>query len=233
MISVAMATYNGEKYIKKQLISVLKNISADDEIVISDDGSNDKTLDIIYSFRDQRIKVFKGEGKGINKNFANAISKCNGYYIFLCDQDDYWYSNKISIVMDVFKRENCVLVVHDARIVNEKDEVIFDSFFDHRIMKKGIFNNWLKNCYHGCLMAFKKSIIDQILPIPSKGGFHDQWIGIIAEMTGEVYFLNKKLMDYYRRNDNASCFKGISTGKRIYNRFWLLLNLINFRFLRK
>ena len=83
-ISVAMATYNGEQYIEEQLKSVLKQLNDNDEIIISDDGSTDSTMNIIDGIGDCRIKVFKGPGKGVKKNFENAIRQCKGKYIFLC-----------------------------------------------------------------------------------------------------------------------------------------------------
>ena len=76
MISVAMTSYNGEKYIKHQMESVLANLQEDDEVIVSDDGSSDKTLEIIQSFNDSRIKIVLGPGEGINKNFENAIKHC-------------------------------------------------------------------------------------------------------------------------------------------------------------
>ena len=89
-ISVAMATYNGEKYIKKQIESILINLNKDDELIISDDGSKDKTLDIIKSIKDKRIKIISGPKQGVIKNFENALNNCTGEYIFLSDQDDIW-----------------------------------------------------------------------------------------------------------------------------------------------
>lgn len=110
MISVAMASFNGEKYIKKQILSILDNLNEDDELVISDDGSTDCTLQIIKEFQDSRIKLIKGNHEGINKNFENAIVHCMGDYIFLSDQDDEWYPSKVSTVMKYFNdNPSCVL----------------------------------------------------------------------------------------------------------------------------
>ena len=96
MISVCIATYNGEKYIKQQLLSILKQIKVNDEIIISDDHSTDKTFNIIKSFNDTRIKFFlNNKGKGYTRNFENALEKAHGDIIFLSDQDDIWIDNKV------------------------------------------------------------------------------------------------------------------------------------------
>ena len=124
-VSVAMATYNGEKYIKEQIQSILDNLMQDDELIISDDGSNDKTLDIISAFNDDRIKVINGPKNGIKQNFSNAIEKTTGDIIFLSDQDDIWMKDKVKKVLEQFeKKSDVTLIVHNAKIVNEKLEEI-------------------------------------------------------------------------------------------------------------
>ena len=95
-ISVCIATYNGERYIREQLDSILSQLSLDDEVIISDDGSKDSTIEIISSYLDSRIKVFKNNGKhGYVGNFENALNHSSGDFIFLSDQDDIWELQKI------------------------------------------------------------------------------------------------------------------------------------------
>ena len=101
MISVCIATYNGEKYIKEQLDSILPQLKKLDEIIISDDKSKDKTLKIIKTLNDSRIKIFTNPKKGLISNFENAITKSSGDYIFLSDQDDIWHENKIQFYLTV------------------------------------------------------------------------------------------------------------------------------------
>ena len=97
MISVCIATYNGEKYIKEQLDSIIPQLGHEDEIVISDDGSSDSTLDIINSINDERIRITVNQGKhGVNSNFNNALLHAKGDFIFLADQDDIWLSGKVA-----------------------------------------------------------------------------------------------------------------------------------------
>ena len=109
MISVCMATYNGEKYIRDQLDSIICNLNEkEDEIIISDDGSCDRTLDIINEYVNcypGMIKIVEGPHKGVVKNFEHAISIAQGEYIFLSDQDDIWENNKVTKVMNCFDKK--------------------------------------------------------------------------------------------------------------------------------
>ena len=99
MISICIATFNGEHYIKDQLLSILPQLTVHDEVIISDDNSSDKTIKIIEEFNDLRIKIYYNNPlkKGYSNNFENALSKSNQQLIFLCDQDDIWFNNKIQI----------------------------------------------------------------------------------------------------------------------------------------
>lgn len=226
MISVAMASYNGEKHIKKQISSILSNLSEIDELVISDDGSTDKTIEIIESFNDKRIRLIYGARKGVNQNFANAISNCKGDYIFLSDQDDIWYSNKVDSVMKIFnKNKNCVLVQHNAKVVDENGNILINSFAKHRKVRAGFLKNWMRNSYHGCCMAFKKDLVINILPMPQKGCFHDQWIGLIANLKGNTIFCDTILMEYKRFENNASSFTHYPFIKQLKNRIIIMINI--------
>lgn len=228
-ISVAMATYNGEKYIKEQIETILKNLKDDDELVISDDGSSDMTVEIIKSFNDKRIKLIDGPKNGLKKNFENAIKNTMGDYIFLSDQDDIWMEDKVEKVIECFNSNNYILIQHDAIVVDENDNVIFDSFAEHRKVKTGIIKNLIKNSYHGCCIAFRKELKDRILPIPNNVYLHDQWIGMIAELEGKTYFLNEILMKYRRHSENNSSFKHLPVIKMFINRVNYTKELIKYK----
>ena len=217
-ISVAMATYNGEKYIKEQIDSILNQKIPVDEIIVSDDGSTDNTLNILREYRNEKIKIIDGPKKGIKQNFANAIKNTTGDVIFLSDQDDIWEKEKTMEIMQVFKNNNYSLIVHNATIVDENlDEIGLDTF-SWRKSGPGVIKNIIKNTYIGCCMAFKKEIVDYILPIPNTIEMHDQWIGILNEKHGKSYFLNKKLIKYRRHRNNFSNMTHHSLNKMIFNR---------------
>ena len=226
--SIVMATYNGEKYIEKQIDTILENMNNSDELIISDDFSTDNTRNIInkYIEKDSRIKLIDGPKKGVKQNFANGIKEAKGRYIFLSDQDDIWKDDKINKVLECFEKEKCVVVVHDAQVINENEEDIISSFFEHRKSGSGIIKNIWKNTYIGCCMAFKSSIKEKILPIPNNIEMHDQWIGIIGEKEGKSFFLKEKLINYRRHSGNVSQMKHYGIIKMIRNRIFLLIKLI-------
>ena len=128
MISVCLASYNGEKYIKEQLDSILSQLNDEDELIVSDDGSTDSTPEILSSYSEQFpiLRIVKGPGKGVIKNFEYAISLAKGELIFLSDQDDIWCSSKVSRVKEAFSSsgKNCMLVLHDAEICLERNSYI-------------------------------------------------------------------------------------------------------------
>ncbi len=225
MVSVAMATYNGERYLRRQIETVFMNLAPEDELVISDDGSTDQTLSIIQSFDDARIRLFSGPQKGINANFSNAIAHCTGDYIFLCDQDDIWHPNKVQRVLETFREQNCLLVEHDAVVADGVGNTIYPSFFDYRKVRSGFMRNIIRNTYHGCCMAFSAELKSRILPIPNGGFLHDQWIGLVAERSGKCVFLKELLMEYQRYESNASSFHPHPFHIQLRNRIQLCLNL--------
>ena len=221
-ISVAMASYNGEKYIKDQITSILDNLDEYAELVISDDGSTDETVAIIKEIAqvDERVKLISGPGKGIKKNFEHAIAHCMGDYIFLSDQDDIWAKNKVKVVMQIFEEKQCSLVMHDAVVVNENHtEEIMPSFFGYRGSKTGAVANLVKNSYMGCCMAFKSELKEWILPIPDEIQMHDQWIGILNDLKGNGSCLVKEKLLFYRRHEeNNSDFSRNTVPVMIKNR---------------
>ncbi|WP_144916890.1 glycosyltransferase family 2 protein [Mucilaginibacter frigoritolerans] len=222
-----MATYNGEKYIYQQIKSILNQLSALDELIISDDGSKDQTILILESFNDTRIKIFKNEkSNGPVGNFENALSKAKGDIIFLADQDDVWLPGKINT--HTLLHEKYDLVISDAKVVNEAGDMIYESFFKERDSRPGLFNNLIKNSYIGCCMSFNRRILNYALPFPAYIHMHDWWIGLIGELKGHTIFCNDQLMNYVRHQNNASptlSRSGYSGLKRLKNRVQLIYGL--------
>lgn len=227
--SVAMATYNGERFLKEQMDTILVSLGEDDELVISDDGSTDKTRTIVekYIEQDKRIRLIEGPKNGVKKNFENAIRACRGEYIFLSDQDDIWDENKIQMILNIFSETGCSVVVHDNIVVEEDGKtVILDSFFKERGSGAGAKKNIWKNTYIGCCMAFKRELLDKILPIPNSIEMHDQWIGVINDLDGTgTVFIPDKLILYRRHGTNASSMSHYGIGKMIRNRLTFIFEL--------
>lgn len=228
-ISVAMAVYNGEKYIKEQILSILKQLNCNDELVISYDKSTDDTYRIIsdLAVRDNRIKIFSGPSLGIIKNFENALRQCKNDYIFLSDQDDIWLDGKIHNVIKTFKSTHADVILHDCVVIDEKNKVISPSFFKLRHCRRGFLLNVIRNSYIGCCMAVKRDFLIKTLPFPENIPMHDQWIGLIAEKKGSVAFLNKQLIKYRRHSNNASKLNHAKFSDMIKFRANLISALLN------
>lgn len=227
-ISVCIATYNGDKYIYQQLASILKQLKENDEIIISDDSSTDKTLQIINDFNDRRIKVYP-DNKFYSSifNFENALKKATGEMIFLSDQDDIWEDNKVERICKLLKKYD--LVVSDCITIDEEGRVTNDSFFKIRNSGKGILKNLYKNTYLGCCMAFNQKILKKALPFPKYIPMHDIWVGIVSELYGESYFCNEKLIKYRRHLNNVTPSLVISSYgliKQILFRMKLLYSIL-------
>lgn len=202
-ISVCLATYNGENFIKDQVTSILCQLGIDDELIISDDSSSDRTVDILNSLSDPRILILQ-EQKFRNPilNFENALKSASGDVIFLSDQDDLWTNNKVEVMIRALNQFD--LVVSDCKIIKEDDQLIHESFFFINKSKKGLINNLIKNSYLGCCMAFNKNILDLALPFPKNLPMHDWWIGMVGEAFFKTTFLPNKLIYYRRHGNNAS-----------------------------
>lgn len=225
-VSVALAAYNGLPYIREQAESILKNLTAEDELVVSDDGSTDGTLAFLEELagQDLRVRIISGPKKGIKKNFEHAVKNCRGSYIFLSDQDDLWAENKVETVLAAFKEHRCTLVMHDAVVVNEDNtEEIMPSFFAYRGSKSGARANIIKNTYMGCCMAFRSEILAWILPIPEEIQMHDQWIGVLNDLKGKgTCILPDRLLFYRRHEHNNSDFSHNTVPVMIKNRIIFL-----------
>lgn len=217
-ISVCMATYNGGKYLKEQLDSILKQLSSDDELIISDDGSIDNTLKIVSAYNDKRIKIYRPNCKNVIFNFENALKKASGDIIVLSDQDDIWKSNKVEVLIKELK--NHTLVFSNA-LVFECGNLDSGSLLYSGKNNTGFFKNLLKNRYIGATMAFRSELLQIALPFPKQIPMHDMWLGLLAEINGTTGYIREPLIYYRRHAENVS-----TTGQKSGNS---LLKKIEFR----
>lgn len=204
MISVCIATYNGERYIGQQLASILKQIGVADEVIVSDDGSTDGTLNVVRSFNDPRVRIVKGPRRGsLIWNFEHVLKEAKGDYIFLSDQDDVWADTKVEVSLRYLQQYDCI--VSDAVVVDSSLHVISESFYELNRTKPGrLYNLIIKNGYLGCCMAFKRSVLQVVLPFPADIPMHDIWIGNAAAFRCNVAFVPEKLILFRRHNNNNS-----------------------------
>lgn len=212
-VSIALCTFNGEKFIKEQVVSIINQTRLPEEIVICDDLSNDKTVDIINQIAlesNVEIKLYiNKERLGVTKNFDKAISLCSGEVILLSDQDDFWINTKIEKILKVFENFPDVdILFSDALIVDEnlnKKDILSNrtinkskKMIERREFLKAMLKN---NVMTGMTMAFSKKIKQYISPIDNLW-IHDYWIGIIGSTIGEVYYCNEQLVLYRQHVNN-------------------------------
>lgn len=245
LISVAVATYNGEMFIRNQMDSILSQTYSDLEVVVCDDCSTDGTINILedYASKDSRIKIFKNDcNLGFKKNFEKAISLCRGEYIALCDQDDVWTQNHIEILCKNIGSNDCVCgnaMLTDAggnelgvtmrdfipvHILPENNDV----FFSHEVYG---------NIVQGAACLIRKSLSVRVLPIPDCVKYHDWWIALNACANGGCKYVDEIVLNYRRHASNATkCpkfgfaeaitffFRDVRDQKKSYQEIDLMLN---------
>lgn len=228
MISVCIATRNGSRYVGEQLTSILKQLGADDEVIVADDASSDATLEIIASFQDSRIRVLTREHcVGIIANFETGLSACNGDLIFLADQDDVWLPNKIEKLSRQLEEHH--LVISNCKLVDHSLNPLPSAHIKKYKTKKGLLRNLVRNSYMGCCMAFKREVLTKALPFPKDIPMHDVWIGLVAEMYFKVCFVPDELVLHRRHQYNASTTgmtSQLTLRKQFVHRYAILKNLI-------
>lgn len=227
MISVCLASYNGEKYIEEQIDSILSQLGENDELVISDDGSKDRTLEIIRGYNDPRIRLLIHNKGCYTKNFENAISHAKGDYIFLSDQDDIWLPDKVQVTMEAFQKTGADFLVSAATLVDGQKKILIEDSFAGGAPKTGFWNNLIATSYIGACMVFRKEVLERVLPIPGKDKYiaHDYWIACICERYYKTALIDQPLILYRRHGDNTSPAFGksrLTVPERIYKRFYTL-----------
>lgn len=202
MISLAMPTYNGEKYLREQLDSIYQQTIVPDEVIVVDDNSNDNTIKILQEYKERYGLIYfvNEQNLGYNKNFEKAISLCSGDYIALCDQDDIWLPTKIEKTYNVLK----TFPKKEPSLVS-----CFSSKYSTILSTKGLKckgGDW-KHCYslfvsQGCTLMFNKKLKELIFPFPENMTY-DGYIALTASLIGNRVYLGEELMYYRIHNNNA------------------------------
>ena len=219
-VSVAICTYNGEKYIKKQLESIIRQTRIPDEIILYDDNSTDKTIEIAdetLKKSDIQYKIHKNiKNMGCKDNFLNCYHECIGDVIFSCDQDDIWVNDKIEKFMKHFETDKkLVLAFCNAELIDSNDNslnitlleqigVPQNQNIDINFYKNRLFGDTFGNfLVYGCCYAFKRDFFKKLLPFPPKWYF-DSWIAICAPLYGNICYINESLIFYRQHSNNYS-----------------------------
>lgn len=236
-VSIAIAVYNGEKYLCEQIDSILIQLSEFDELVISFDDSTDNSFSILeaYAQKDNRIKVHRNRYKhGVVKNFQNAIEHCSGDIIFLSDQDDVWMPNKIETVLREFDDPCITVVFHDAKLTDAELNVKHESTFQLRGgARESAIGNLIRLSYIGCCMAFRAEYKPVIIPIPTIYRSHDWWIGtLLACGKTKIKAIHQPLIYHRDHDNNATPKKRPSLYYQLQVR-WIIIKNIILRYKRK
>ncbi len=213
MVSIIVATYNGEKYLTEQLESIAAQTYKDIEIIICDDDSTDGTKKIIKAFAESHPNVFyylNVNNQGVNKNFEEGFLKANGEFIAIADQDDIWLSNKIEEQIKLFTNENIVLTYclsarFTGNVLPTKKHDYTTTLFEGNDVRKLL----LRNSISGHNIIFRKKLLNQILPLPHNI-YYDWWIVQTAVCNGSVAATNK-ILAYHRSHDNNITLKPRTT----------------------
>lgn len=221
-IDVLLATYNGEKYIKEQIESILSQTYKNIKLIISDDCSSDKTVEILkeYEKKDNRIELYiQKQNLGVVKNIEFLLNKVENELYMLSDQDDIWLPEKIEKSVLKLKSEKADLVFGDLEVVDKELKTIYPSFGNFMLLSKKINKyidsyrmNYLYNCVTGCTIISKKEFIKKILPLPTKSKYllHDHWIALMVSLNGKLAYMKEKYIKYRQHGNNEVGTKKVS-----------------------
>ena len=230
-ISVALASYNGEKYIEEQLMSICSNTVKPDEIIVSDDGSKDQTVSIVQKVANSEAAagiefniLTDNTNHGFCGNFEHALRHTTGDYIFLCDQDDIWMPTKVERIVEAFLTEpSAGMIFHDAEFIDRDGNSFGATLVEKGRWGSNKFNRLPKNDYlegaisgtviNGMCMCVSRSLLDKCFPFPASFSAHDHWISFVAVASDACYYYDDCLAMYRLHGENTC-------GNSLYSGTW-------------
>nr|WP_262918306.1 glycosyltransferase family 2 protein [Mucilaginibacter straminoryzae] len=234
-----MTTYNGEKYLEEQLLSLFNQTLKPAEIIVCDDCSTDGTQAILKKYSDQHLLTYyvNEYRLGVIANFKKAVSLAQkDHYIALCDQDDIWLPHKLQQCVDVLteveRGERPAIAYSDLVFIDSDGNVLNKSFHDHMGLNRyahnletELFNNFI----NGCTILMNPAMRNLIADMPDDVPFHDAWIGLLGYTFGDVGTIRDQLICYRRHSRNVSIEDDANAGrkkrfKRAFEEFAKALN---------
>lgn len=225
MVSLVMATYNGEKYLTEQLESIRLQKRQPDEVIICDDCSTDSTYELINDYIKKHNlgswKLYLNEkNKGYSLNFSDAIKMAKGDIIFLADQDDIWLPDKISDMTDIMENNQQVLLlasnVEPFYTGENPQKVNYEAFSDkQKLIKINSREKWIKPVRPGCSMCFRRSLMEKYDSLWFKSYPHDCLLWGLAVLENGAYLYNEDTIRFRRHDNNASSRGGHSRDRRL------------------
>ena len=222
-VSIAMTTYNGEKYVEKQLRSIFSQTRQPDEIIICDDCSKDHTVEIVrrivaeYGEENRVSLVENQQNLGYIRNFHQAIGMTSGDYLFLADQDDEWYPHKLERMLEVMEETGAAAICTGFDLIDENSDPILD---ENRFRIASLIRNAasgltpitfhqfiFRNFVPGCTYCCTRKTAQAYLEVRNETFPHDHQIMLVGSILGNVYFLNEKTIGYRLHGNNTIGFQ--------------------------
>ena len=215
-VSVCMATYNGEKFLARQLRSILEQLGQDDEVIVVDDCSTDGTVETVRRLADRRITVHVNDrNRGEVFSFGRAMRLAKNEFLFLSDQDDVWLPGRVSLMQRRLVEAGADVVSSNFQWIDTDDrpiEVTYEGVAsrDSGRRLKNIVDIFLgKTNYFGCAMALRRDFVRVVAPIPSFVESHDLWIALASNVTGTNVHIDEKTLMKRKHANNVT--KPVST----------------------
>lgn len=216
-IEILLATYNGEKFLHEQLLSIAGQSKTDFKVLISDGGSTDRTLEIAkeWAVKDPRFQLLPSIGRlGVQENFSRLMKEATGDYLFFADQDDVWKKDKLALFiekMDQLEREHGkekpLLVHSDLEVVDEKLALISPSFWKFIRLDPFKGNRFsrllLQNTVTGAVCLINRPLLELAKPVPPEAVMHDWWLALVASAFGVIGSIESSTVFYRQHGKNA------------------------------
>jgi glycosyltransferase involved in cell wall biosynthesis len=206
-----MATYQGERYVERQLRSILEQLGENDEVIVVDDCSTDRTIELVERLNDPRIAVFRNQ---MNRrevySFGKAIEIAKGDIVFLSDQDDVWLPGRVQLMVSRLQVSNTALITSNFEWMDESERPLDVAFAGiSSAASTHYFRNIVdifigKTNYFGCAMAFRRELVPLVAPIPAYVESHDLWIALAANQIGSNLHIDDKTLRKRRHGNNTT-----------------------------
>lgn len=207
LVSIVLPTYNGERYLAKQLDSIYSQSCQDFEVIVADDVSTDGTVKVLDKYKQHNNFQYSINQKnlGFIKNFSQAVMKARGKFIAPCDQDDIWHAHKLQTLID--NAGEHLLVYSNSELIDENDQPLGRSLKDSLKINFVSGNPYRAFYYANCVaahtMLFRRELIDYINDMP-ESVYHDHWLAFIASRLGTIQAIDEKLVQYRRHDSNVT-----------------------------
>jgi glycosyltransferase involved in cell wall biosynthesis len=226
-----MATYNGAAFIEEQVTSILEQLGSTDELILVDDGSTDRTIEVLEQFRDKRIVLHRNSvNRGHVYSFQKAIALSRHPILVLADQDDRWLGGRLKMLIKALEDSGAMVVSSNSDYMDTYGKPIDHSV--HRLFARDS-HDYLGNIvrifigragYFGCTMAFRREMIPLILPMPRCVESHDLWIALASNLIGSNAHVERSTLVRRIHGQNASLARR-SFAKKLRSRAIFLWSL--------